>query len=414
MDRIEPVDVASGTITCEAGARWREVVAAASAQGFVPPVLPLYLDLTVGGTISVGGIGPTVHQFGPLLANVKELEVVTGAGERARCGWTQERPLFDATLGNLGRCAVITRATLALRRIKPLVRTFYLLYDDVSTWLADQQQLAQSGRCEYLDGFCTASVQGMRNTPAGRRPFAQWFYALHVGIEYEPGNAPEAATVLAGLRPYRVVHTEDNETARFPLRFDPRFESMIRMGAFEQAHPVFECLLPVSVLKDMVPKLLEALPLSIGDGHRVYRVANRDLPRFFVAAEEADAHPAYVQKLIEARAKDTVVTEAFHVMWPNAPHRVLRSCVEAATAFQGDITGELAMNGKRMPLPRWSVPCPTRETTGAIEAMVLYAGESTSMVKSIQPAAAIVKELAEGAEHHLNQWATRLGATGTR
>lgn len=285
MDRIEPVDAASGTLSCEPGARWREVVAAASPHGFVPPVLPLYLDLTVGGTVSVGGVGPSVHQFGPLLANVKELEVVTGAGERVQCSWTQERPLFDATLGNLGRCAVITRATLALRRIKPLVRTFYLLYDDVSTWLADQQVLAKSGRCEYLDGFCTASIQGMRNTPVGRRPFAQWFYTLHVGIEYEPGSAPEAATVLQGLSPYRVVHTEDNETARFPLRFDPRFESMLRTGAFAQAHPLFECLLPVSVLKDLVPKLLEALPLSIGDGHRVYRVANRDLPRFFMTPD---------------------------------------------------------------------------------------------------------------------------------
>jgi cytokinin dehydrogenase len=285
MDRLEPVDVAGGTISCEPGARWREVVAAASPHGLVPPVLPLYLDLTVGGTISVGGVGPSVHRFGPLLANVTELEVVTGAGERARCNWTQERPLFDATLGNLGRCAVITRATLALRRIKPLVRTFYLLYDDVSTWLADQRLLSQSARCEYLDGFCTASIQGMRNTPVGRRPFAQWFYALHVGIEYEPGNVPEASTALEGLRPYRVVHVEDNETPRFPLRFDPRFETMHRTGAFQQAHPLFECLLPASVLGELLPKLLDALPLSIGDGHRVYRVAPRDLPRFFMVPD---------------------------------------------------------------------------------------------------------------------------------
>ena len=285
LDRVEPVDAANGTITCEPGARWREVVAAAALQGFVPPVLPLYLDLTVGGTISVGGMGPSVHRFGPVAANVKELEVVTGAGERATCSWAQERPLFDATLANLGRCAVITRATLALRRIKPLVRTFYLLYDDLSTWLADQQVLSQSGRCEYLDGFCTASLQGTRNTPAGRRPFAQWFYALHVGIEYEPDNAPEASTALEGLRPYRVVHMEDNETARFPLRFDPRFESMLRTGAFEQAHPLFECLLPVSVLNELLPRLLDALPLSIGDGHRVYRVAPGDLPRYFMTPD---------------------------------------------------------------------------------------------------------------------------------
>jgi hypothetical protein len=46
--------------------------------------------------------------------------------------------------------------------------------------------------------------------------------------------------------------------------------------------------------------------------------------------------------------------------------------------------------------------------------MVLYAGELVSAVKSIQPAAESVKELAEQAEQHLRQWATRLGDAGAR
>jgi NAD(P)H-dependent flavin oxidoreductase YrpB (nitropropane dioxygenase family) len=127
----------------------------------------------------------------------------------------------------------------------------------------------------------------------------------------------------------------------------------------------------------------------------------------FAAAQEADAHPAYLERLIEARARDTVVTKAFHVMWPDTPHRVLRSSVEAATAFQGDVTGELVMGKQRMPLPRWAVPPPTRLTTGHIEAMPMYAGESVSAVRSSQPAAAIVQELADEAVRHLQIWARR-------
>jgi hypothetical protein len=105
------------------------------------------------------------------------------------------------------------------------------------------------------------------------------------------------------------------------------------------------------------------------------------------------------------------MTHAFDLMMPGIPHRVLRSCIEAAQAFQGEFTGELVLGSQRMPLPRWSVPSPTRQTTGAIDAMALYAGESVSGVKSMQPAAEIVKELAEQAEQHLRQWATRLGGT---
>jgi len=47
------------------------------------------------------------------------------------------------------------------------------------------------------------------------------------------------------------------------------------------------------------------------------------------------------------------------------------------------------------------VPCPTRDTSGAIEAMALYAGESAGAVTQVMPAADVVRELAEGAERLL-------------
>ncbi len=134
----------------------------------------------------------------------------------------------------------------------------------------------------------------------------------------------------------------------------------------------------------------------------------------FVATPESNAHPRYIEKLLQARAKDTVFTEAFHVMMPGIAHRVLRSSIEAAQAFQGDVTGELVFGSMRMPVPHWSIPSPTRQTTGALDAMAHYAGESVSQVRSVQPAAEIVKELAEQAEQHLREWTTRLGGSGAR
>lgn len=139
---------------------------------------------------------------------------------------------------------------------------------------------------------------------------------------------------------------------------------------------------------------------ALAAGASAVRVGTR-----FIAAEEADAHPVYVDKVIAARAQDTVFTEAFHVMMPNAPHRVLRSCVEAANAFVGSVVGELVLGNHRRPLPRFAVPSPTRLTTGAIEAMPLYAGESVGAVRAVQPAAAIVNELVQQAEMYLRRWA---------
>jgi len=121
----------------------------------------------------------------------------------------------------------------------------------------------------------------------------------------------------------------------------------------------------------------------------------------FVATPEAGAHPAYVEALLRASAADTVLTTAFSGMWPDAPHRVLRSCIEAAEALPDGIVAEMSFGATQVPVPRFAVPCPTRDTSGAIEAMALYAGESAGAVTQVMPAADVVRELAEGAERLL-------------
>jgi NAD(P)H-dependent flavin oxidoreductase YrpB (nitropropane dioxygenase family) len=114
----------------------------------------------------------------------------------------------------------------------------------------------------------------------------------------------------------------------------------------------------------------------------------------FVAAAESGAHPEYVAALLAARSGDTVLTEAFSVPWPDAPHRVLRSCVQRAAALTHDRAGEVISGERIFPIPRWCTIAPTRETRGEIAAMALYAGESVGEVQRIEPAADIVHELA--------------------
>jgi NAD(P)H-dependent flavin oxidoreductase YrpB (nitropropane dioxygenase family) len=139
-----------------------------------------------------------------------------------------------------------------------------------------------------------------------------------------------------------------------------------------------------------------SMAAALAAGADAVRVGTR-----FVAAAESDAHPDYVAALVGAEAQDTVLTERFSVMWPDAPHRVLRSAVAAAEACSDQLVGEMEMLGVRQPLPRFAVPCPTHSTTGEIAAMALYAGESVGAVHGITPAADIVHELADGAEQLL-------------
>lgn len=98
----------------------------------------------------------------------------------------------------------------------------------------------------------------------------------------------------------------------------------------------------------------------------------------FVAAAEADAHPEYVAALLKAGADDTVLSDRFSLGWPDAPHRVLRSCVEAGT------------EEPRLPLP------PSRAYLGDPCQAALYAGRSVAAVTAVVPARAIVEELLAG------------------
>lgn len=143
-----------------------------------------------------------------------------------------------------------------------------------------------------------------------------------------------------------------------------------------------------------------AMAAALAAGADGVRVGTR-----FMAAQEAEAHPNYVNALIAAHPEDTVHTGAFSVGWPDAPHRVLRSCLHAAEAFEGEIVGEgQSYLGERFPMYHFQTGVPDKMYTGSIEAMPLWAGESVGCVTSVQPAAAIVQELAEEAEHLLRRW----------
>jgi nitronate monooxygenase len=71
-----------------------------------------------------------------------------------------------------------------------------------------------------------------------------------------------------------------------------------------------------------------ALAAVLAAGAAGARVGTR-----LVSAEEAEAHPVYVDALIAAVPEDSVYTTAFSVRWPDAPHRVLQQSLEAAQRF---------------------------------------------------------------------------------
>src|SRR5438445_4979754 len=118
----------------------------------------------------------------------------------------------------------------------------------------------------------------------------------------------------------------------------------------------------------------------------------------YIAAEESNAHPEYVQALIAAGAEDTVLTTRFEVDCPMCPatHRVVRSALELAEDLPDRPPAEMEVSGSRYPIPRFFGFPPTGQMTGRITAMACYDGKSVAAIHGVQPAGEIVAQLVSG------------------
>jgi nitronate monooxygenase len=129
----------------------------------------------------------------------------------------------------------------------------------------------------------------------------------------------------------------------------------------------------------------------------------------FLLADEASVHDEWRRRVRGARETSTSHTTAFDGGWPDAPHRVLRNTTLEAweragrppaprRPGEGDV---LAHAPDGTCLYRYGATPPVRGTSGDVEALALYAGQTAGIVAELQPAAAIVDELARGAAEAL-------------
>ena len=254
------VNVEERSVTVQAGIKWRALLEHLAENERSPYVLTNNLDVTVGGTLSMGGLGVASWRHGTQADNCLELEVVTGTGEILRCSSDMNHDLFDAVRAGAGQFGVITEAVLKLRWHRETFRSFYLLYDDLSKLLEDLKTVMTDERFDFLESWCVPCPQGFKRVGGERQPFARWFYPLHATVEVGVELAPEAADKLRGLHYYKHVHTEDGEMMEFFTRLDNLFALWKRGGFWDYAHPWMECILPWQTTSMYITQVLANLP----------------------------------------------------------------------------------------------------------------------------------------------------------
>jgi nitronate monooxygenase len=121
----------------------------------------------------------------------------------------------------------------------------------------------------------------------------------------------------------------------------------------------------------------------------------------FLFADEMPIHEEYRRRLIAATETDAEwYPDLYDVGWPDSPHRAIPN----STAEMWEQAGRPALGGRPREgviahfasgeaILRYSPAPPLVGTTGEIEALSLWAGQSVALAKQTQPAAEIVAEL---------------------
>lgn len=278
MRTIHEIDEAGETATVDCGVVWRELVHATLERGLVPRVLTNNLNVAISGTLSMAGLGVASFRYGTQADNAVEIQVVTGTGEIVTCSRERNRDLFDVVRCGLSQFGLITRAKVRLRRCKPIVRKYFLVYDDLATLMEDAKKVMDPGNPTFssLESWCTPCLQGIKKIGEGMelgegmQTFAYWLYPFHVTVELDEGEQVDDKAVLSGLTPYRHVHTEDFTQLEFCSRMDPVFELWRRSGYWEMAHPWMETTLPWDTARDFIEQVLaNTPPQALGPGGHI-------------------------------------------------------------------------------------------------------------------------------------------------
>ena len=245
----------------DGGVQWLDLIQATLAKGLTPPVATDYLGLSVGGTLSVGGIGGATSHFGLQADNVLELEVVTGDGRLVRCSAKENRDLFRVVPGGLGQYGIIVRATVRLTKAESTARVYNLFYPDLASMTAAQRTALADRRFSYLEGQLIPAEDG------------SYQYMLEGVAYYTPPSTPDDAVLLAGLDP------ASTQTAELPYFawLNRIYDLVQQLKALDLPGPWINLFLPDEATDAYVEHVLEITPPADAGGVVLLYPVSNDL-----------------------------------------------------------------------------------------------------------------------------------------
>jgi cytokinin dehydrogenase len=248
--------IGTGFALVDGGCTWRMLLEA-SLPSQTPPVLTGFIGLSVGGTLSMGGISGMAYNIGTQVQHVLELTVVTGKGKVEVCSESHNRKLFDHVLAGQGQCGIIVRAKVKMVPAKALVLNTTMLYFDVHAFQADLRTLVYRNQLDSIYG-----LNVVVDPTTGARG-----YVMNLATFHDASTTPDMAAMTTGLSYVPgTLQSVDLPYLDYQLQVDNLIAQLRSMNMFDNVmHPWFDVFVPDSAFGDYVESVVSSFqPDDVG------------------------------------------------------------------------------------------------------------------------------------------------------
>jgi FAD/FMN-containing dehydrogenase len=111
-------DELTGTLCCQAGVLFSEILEVFVPRGWFLPVTPGTKLITLGGAIAADVHGKNHHLEGSFGQHLLSMDVMRNDGSVVTCSPTENAAFFQITVGGMGLTGVILNATFRLKRVE--------------------------------------------------------------------------------------------------------------------------------------------------------------------------------------------------------------------------------------------------------------------------------------------------------
>ena len=146
-------DGKNGYVETEAGITWENLVKATLKVGATPPTITDWQKLTVGGSISTGGLGFMSYHKGVQADNILALDVVIASGELIHCSRTENTDLFNLVRAGLGQFGIIVKVKMKLEKAPITMHVFKMVIPTTEAFHKLSQQLTEESTFSCIHSF---------------------------------------------------------------------------------------------------------------------------------------------------------------------------------------------------------------------------------------------------------------------